>query len=74
MGKLVYLDQPTRLDVPAERVLKRARKAGLKTVVVMGWKEDGKFYAISSAADGGTVLWLTELLKQKLFEAAEKLT
>lgn len=69
MSNIVHLPVITRLDLPAARILDAA--AGLVTAVVIGWKEDGSFYFASNKADGGEVLWLLELAKRKLFEAAE---
>ena len=56
----------TRLDIPAERVLEWASKKDLKSVVVMGYTEDGDEYFASSIADGGEVVWLIERAKLKL--------
>jgi hypothetical protein len=33
---------------------------------VLGYDKDGEFYAASSTADGGEVIYLCELLKHKL--------
>lgn len=68
---VVYLNQPTRLDIPVKRVLKGAKRAKLDTAVVVGWDPDGSLYFASSAADGGDVLWLLELAKKKLLEMGE---
>ena len=56
----------TRLVIPAERVLEWASKKDLKSVVVMGYTEDGDEYFASSIADGGEVVWLIERAKLKL--------
>ncbi len=66
---IVYLDMPTRLDIPVKRVLKGAKKAKLDAVVVLGWEPDGGFYFASSKADGGDVLWLLEQAKKALLGA-----
>ena len=73
MGDIVKWPHPTRLDVPAGRVLQGALDANLTDVVVCGYTPDGDFYAACSYADGGDCLWLLELCKRKLFEAAESL-
>jgi len=67
---LVYFDGITRLDMPPEKVLHAALDADMEGVVVIGWQE-GEFYAASSIADGGEVLWLLEKLKQHLLDAHE---
>lgn len=65
---LVYFDGITRLDMPPEKVLQSALDANLEGVVVVGWQE-GEFYAASSIADGGEVVWLLEKLKQHLLDS-----
>lgn len=62
------LDIVTRLDIPAERVLRRAIKAEIDKVVVLGWDQNGEAYFASSIADGAEVLWLLELCKKQLLE------
>ena len=68
MGEVIEPNFVTYLDIPTERILRRAQEAGLSTAVVVGWAADGGFYFASSAADGGDVLWLLELAKKKLLE------
>lgn len=65
MGKLIPLNIETRLDVDPDRVLKEAL-GKMDGVVLLGWDTEGEVYLASSYADGGTVLWLVELLKRKL--------
>ena len=70
MAKSNVIELPviTRLDIPPERILKRAKKADLREVVVVGVDNDGEFYFASSVADGGSVLWLFEKAKKELLE------
>jgi hypothetical protein len=68
MGDVVTFDAPTRLDIPAERVIKSAAELKFDGVVVVGYLENGDFYFASSYADGGDVVWLLELAKKKLLE------
>ncbi len=68
---VVYLNIPTKLDIPAKRVLKAAKKAKLTDAVVVGYMEDGSFYFASSAADGSEVLWLLSLAKKKLLDIGD---
>lgn len=56
----------TRLDQPAERILQKALDADLKTVVIMGYTQEGQEFFASSVADGGIALWLMERLKTQL--------
>lgn len=65
-NNVIFLDVPTKLDIDPRRVLEAALDAEMKGVVVIGWSKDGSFYGASSIANGGDVLWLTELLKQRL--------
>lgn len=62
----------TRLDVPAEQVLDAAKETCTDTAVVMGYDEDGDFRFYSSAADGGTVLWLLETARKRLLESVDE--
>lgn len=62
---VIPLNNVTRLDIPADRVLAGA-KGALDKVVIMGIQPDGEYYFASSVADGGTVLWMMEKLKLKL--------
>lgn len=61
----------SRLDIPAERVLDWARDEDLLSAIVIGKTADGELYFASSLADGGAVLWLLEVVKRQLLEAAE---
>lgn len=59
----------TSLDLDPDRVLAKAG-GKLQAVIVIGYDKDGDFYAASSYADGGDMLWLLELCKKKLLEVA----
>lgn len=65
---VVTLRTITKLDIPAERVLKDAEAAKLTGVMVIGYDADGDEYFASSIADGGTCLWLMERMKKHLIE------
>ena len=67
--KVVDLDCITTLDIPVERILERAARADLESVVVIGWTKEGDYYFASSHADGADVLWLIEVTKKKLLSA-----
>lgn len=71
MSNVVILPVVTRLDGDAARTIEAAADADLETVVVIGWNTAGDFYFASNKSDGGDVLWLLELSKRRLFEAAE---
>lgn len=65
---VIPLNNVTRLDIPADRVLESAI-GNLDGVVIMGRQPNGEYYFASSIADGGTVLWMMEKLKLKLMGA-----
>ena len=71
MTNVIPLNNITRLDIPADRVLQGAMDEGLETAIVVGWDQDGELYFSSTTADGGNVLWLFELAKKGLLEDAE---
>ena len=68
MAKIIEFNGITKLDIPPERVLEKAKEAGLEGVVILGFDKNGEYYGASSYADGGTVLWLMELTRKKLLE------
>jgi len=65
---VVILPVVTYLDIPVERVLDGAKKAGLEGVVVIGYKKDEEFYFSSSSSSGPEVVWLLEHAKKRLLE------
>lgn len=64
---VVNLNNITKLDLPADRILESAI-GELETAIVIGYDKEGKEYFASSVADGGTVVWLIERLKKMLLE------
>ena len=68
MGKIIPIGGITKLDLPADRILESA-KGQMEGVVLIGFDNDGEVYAASSYADGGTVMWLLEMCKQKMMES-----
>lgn len=67
MGDVIRFNGITRNNLNPEDILSEA-KDRLKTVVILGYEEDGSMYFASSVADGGDVLWLLEKTKQKLLD------
>ena len=65
MGKIIPIGGITKLDLPADRILEAA-KGRLEGVVLIGFDKEGSVYAASSYADGGDVMWLLEMCKQKM--------
>lgn len=73
MGEIVEPDFITRLDIPAERVLRKALERGLTTVVIAAYDADGEEYFASSVSDGAEALWLLERCKKKLLEVPDEI-
>ena len=70
---VIPLGNITRLDLPTERVLEKAKDHCSAGVVIIGFDDDGAFYFASSIADGGEVNWLLDLAKKRLFDIVEDL-
>lgn len=70
MGEVIDLPVITTLDIPPEKILRRASKANLTDVLVLGWDEAGDFYFAASQADGPNNLWLLKLAEKGLIEAS----
>lgn len=66
MGEVVELDVVTSLNLPVERILRKAGEADLDGVVVIGWTKAGERYFSASYADGPEVLWLLKLAEKDL--------
>lgn len=72
MGKVIELNNVTRLDIPVGRVLSAAKNKMPRHVMIVGWDEDGDMYFASSVADGPECLWLLELAKRELLKACDE--
>ncbi len=70
MGKVVPFNGITKLDLPADTILK-GNFGKLESVVIMGYDKDGNEVFASSFADGSEVLWLAERIKCKLMEIVD---
>jgi len=66
MVKVLEFTGPSRLDLPASKVLRRAAENDLSDVIVIGRTAEGHLYFHASQADGADVLWLMELTKKHL--------
>ena len=71
---VVELNNITKLKIPAKRVLKAAKKAGLTDVVIIGYDADGNEYFASSEPSGPEVMWLLERAKFKLMAIVDEMT
>lgn len=63
----------TKLDIPAERILRKAIEEKVTEVVICGYDEDGEMFIASSIASGPEVMWLLEVGKMRLLEAFKEL-
>lgn len=54
----------------ADDVIARAREAGLKQIVVIGWDANDTCFFDSNIPDGPPVLWLLEIARAALMEEA----
>lgn len=70
MGKVIPLNNVTRLDLPVDQVLE-GTIGKLEDIIVLGYDKNGEEYFASSLADGADVLWLLERCKIKLLEIVE---
>lgn len=67
MGKVIPLNNITRLDLPPDRVLE-GLKGMMESLVILGYDKQGEMVFSSTLADGGEVLWLLEVCKKKLLD------
>jgi hypothetical protein len=72
MSNVIPFTGITYLDLDPDVVLEN-NKGTLKGVVILGWDKNGEQVFASTYADGGTVIWLLELAKLKLFDAAAEI-
>ena len=70
-AQIIELDNITSLDIPVERVLRKADDANLSMVVVIGYDQDGEEYFASSVAGGPEVLWALERAKLRLLRVVD---
>ncbi|RUM47815.1 MAG: hypothetical protein DSY80_00515 [Desulfocapsa sp.] len=70
--KIINFHGATRLDLPADRVLREAINADLEDVVVVGWDNDGILHFASNKASGPEILWLLEVARKKLLEIEDE--
>ena len=66
-AEIFIFDGITKLDLPPDRILDGA-KGKLQGVIVIGFDQEGEFYAASSYADGGNAIWLLEVCKKRILE------
>ena len=64
-AKILPLNQITKVDLDPDRCLE-ANKGKFQGLIWAGFDHDGEVACGSTYADGGTVLWLIEILKRRL--------
>lgn len=70
--KIVDLGFVAGRECRADTILDKAKNAGLKHVIVLGWDADSDFFMSTSYATGPEILWLLEGAKMALLEMAQK--
>ncbi len=71
MAEVIELAVTTKLDLPVERVIKRAAEASLTEIVVVGFDEDGELFFAATKADAGAVIWQLEMAKYRLLKLCD---
>ena len=71
LAEIVELDVPTRLDLPAEKILNKALTVELEACLVVGWGPNDELYFDSTYADGPEALWLLEVAKRRLMQVGD---
>ena len=70
-AQIIELETVTTLDLPPERILRKADEADLAQVIVIGYDKDGNEYFASSIANGPEVVWALERTKLRLLRTAD---
>lgn len=70
-AEIIELDNITSLDIPVDRVLRKADEANLQSVVVIGYDQNGDEYFASSVAGGPEILWALERAKLRLLRVVD---
>jgi tryptophanyl-tRNA synthetase len=68
---IIELETVTTLDLPPDRILRKAAEAELTHVVVIGVDPDGEEFFASSIASGPEVVWMLERAKLALLRMAD---
>jgi hypothetical protein len=66
---VVLFPGATRLDLSPAAVLKDAAKAGLTSVVVLGYGQGDELFLSTSTGNGPEILWLLEACKMIVLQA-----
>lgn len=68
MGKIIQLNTVTTAEIPPEKILEAAIKAGLHSAIVIGHSPDGTVYFAMSTAEATSVNWLLDCAKRMLMD------
>ncbi len=68
MGEIEDAPIKTTLDIPVERVLRKAAEKELSEVVVLGIDPDGELYLATSKGSRSAPLFLLEWAKKRIFQ------
>ena len=66
MGKVIELDLPTLVDIPAEKILTKAVEQDLDHCVVVGYTQDGQLFFSSTTSNAANVVFMLEQAKFQL--------
>lgn len=70
MSKVVGFTGTTVNDVPVENVLQGALDADLGSVIVLGWTQEGEFYAAGSDGSNAEAAFLAQRFVQFIHQQA----
>ena len=70
-AEIIELDVISTIDLPTERILRKATDANLEMVIVIGIDADGVEYFSSSVSSGPDVLWALERAKINLLRIVD---
>ena len=71
MGKVVFGNFKTRLDLPLKRILDGAAEAELSPCILIGLMPDGEFYMAGTSANTAENLLLIERGKKFLLDQVD---
>lgn len=68
---VIELSVVTAVDIPIDRILRRAGEANLSQVLVLGYEQDGELYTAASFASGPEMLWMLRMAEKRLIEIGD---
>lgn len=67
-SNVVILDVLTKLDIPADRVIKSALEIGYESIAMVGYDKDGDILFSSNLASAEKILWMLEKFRDRLMK------